>query len=182
MKKLKGFEAIYGKILFLGTSVGGNSMKRGFYYMDRNNKFWELIDKICDTNYFSIKKNEYLLSLNNEPLKDFIRQEIKQKLNEFNIGISDIIESCENTTNSSDSGIVKTSIVYNHELNSLVQNADIIVLNGTGRTVKEFYKAVEYLKIDISNKNVLAVYSSSGAANGTGNKRDVMWISIRKFI
>ena len=182
MKELKGFESIYGTILFLGTSVGGNSMERGFYYMDRNNKFWELIDKICDTNYFSNKKNEYLASLNNESQKKFIRQEIKNKLKEFNIGISDIIESCENTTNSSDNGIIKTSIVYNHQLNNLVQNSKIIVLNGTGRAVKEFYKAVDDLKIDINNKNILPVYSSSGAANGTGNRRDSMWISIRKYL
>ena len=124
-RHLVGFEPIYGKVLFLGTSVGGNSMDRKFYYMDKRNKFWNYIDNICNTNFFSNKKEEYLSSINDDEKKERIRNEIKEKLGEYGIGISDVIRECDNTTNSSDNGIINVS--YNTHLKDLIDRANVVV-------------------------------------------------------
>ncbi|MBP3224831.1 MAG: hypothetical protein J6M14_05930 [Campylobacter sp.] len=177
---LKGFEPIFGKVLFLGTCVGKTSMDCGFYYMDKKNKFWELIDEMCLKNgFFTSKRDEYI---KNSQKKDSIKKDIIAKLENFNIGISDIIESCENTTNSSDRGIIRESIVYNKELQDLIKKADVIVLNGKTTTYNEFKKAIKKQEIVLGNKIVIAINSSSGANNGNKEKRKNEWRNISKYL
>lgn len=177
---LKGFEPIFGKVLFLGTCVGKTSMERGFYYMDKKNKFWELIDEICLRNgFFTSKRDEYIKNSQN---RDSIEKDIRAKLKNFNIGISDIIESCENTTNSSDRGINRDSIVYNEKLQDLIKKADVIVLNGKTTTYNEFKKAIKKQEIVLDNKMVIAINSSSGANCRNNEKRKNEWRDISKYL
>ncbi|MDA3062053.1 MULTISPECIES: hypothetical protein [unclassified Campylobacter] len=177
---LKGFEPIFGKVLFLGTCVGKTSMDYDFYYMDKRNKFWDLIDEICLTdNFFASKRDEYIKNSQN---RNGIKKDIIDKLKEFGIGISDIIESCENTTNSSDGGIIPESIVYNKKLYDLVKKADIIVLNGKKRTNDEFKKAIKEKQINVDNKKVIPINSSSGANNRNKEKRKNEWRDISKYL
>lgn len=133
---------------------------------------------MCNTNFFLQTKKEYLSCLDNEYKKNIIRNRIKEKLRFFNIGISDIIEKCDNTTNSSDNGIIRETLAYNQELPKLICNADTIILNGQGRTKKEFDIAVELKNIDLSQKKVITVISSSSVANRYYKEREQMWKNI----
>lgn len=186
MAKLNGFKPIFGKVLFLGTCVGKTSMERGFYYMDKKNKFWELIDEICLRNiFFTSKRDEYIKNSQNgenRENRDSIEKDIRAKLKNFNIGISDIIKSCENTTNSSDRGIIRESIVYNEKLQDLIKKADVIVLNGKTTTNNEFKKAIKKQEIVLGNKMVIAINSSSGANCRNNEKRKNEWRDISKYL
>lgn len=107
----------YKKVLFLGTHITEKSIEKGFFYLGVNNCFWELVS--------SLYENNPALSSESSP------ERLYSECQNLHIAIADIIGSCK-CVGSKDDFIIEETIVINKYLKPLLQEADIIVINGKG--------------------------------------------------
>jgi hypoxanthine-DNA glycosylase len=119
----KIFQPINFKYLLLGsftTKAIGVENSYDWYYGSKRNQFWQLIEstyntKLPDTNS---------------------RKSLFEKLN---IGIADIIYSCERKEgNSLDSNLI--NIVYNPQIEELISNPGLITIYFSSRFVENLFK------------------------------------------
>ena len=112
MKVIHNLKPIYdknSKILILGSMPSIISRNNNFYYANKNNRFWLIINKLYNVNLRT-----------NEEKKEFL---IKN-----NIAMWDVIKSCE-INNSDDSSIKNIEV---NDIKTIIQNSNIkyIYLNG----------------------------------------------------
>ena len=82
-KLVKGFDPIYdenSEVLILGTAPGVESLKKGEYYADPGNRFWEMIEAVYGSN--------------GTPLKSAVYQEKIKYLLDNKIALWDILAFC----------------------------------------------------------------------------------------
>lgn len=141
------------KILILGSFPSIKSREIGFYYQNKSNRFWRIL--------------EALYNLEKEQLKDIKTQQ--NFLKKHNIALWDITQSCE-IKNSSDSTIKNAKI---NDLSLILNEAKIekIAINGK-KALELFQKSSFYQKHSLkegilhykqSEIKILALPSSSSA-------------------
>ena len=137
------------KIIILGTFPGKDSLDKKEYYSSNTNKFWQLLG-IDSPDYKTKEKS----------------------LKKLNIGIWDVIDSCDREESSSDKDI--KNVKYNK---LSVLKGKIILFNGK-KAYKYFLKAEkeQELDFDVSEKNVLP--SSSAAYSITFEGKKEKWNKI----
>lgn len=151
-----GFEPIVSsntEILVIGTLPGGESLRKGQYYADYDNLFWDIIIRVLDENW-----NNYLLvqeELGYRERCDFL---LKKK-----IGLWDVLASAERES-SSDNKIRNPE--YN-EFASFFENhkkIDKLIFNGKKSYI--FFKK-EYLSL--LHKYEYAILNSTSPQNSTNS-------------
>lgn len=191
VNKVKCFNPIYNKnckVLILGNAPGNSSIKKGFYYLDGRNYFWELIDYVTnEKGFFNSKRQEYnriyedkkISSREKNKLLNEIKQDIERKLFKHKIAIFDVIKECKRK-NSSDNSIVHKSIKIN-KLDEMCKSVKHIFINGKSykqgspyRNFKQNY--YKYLK----KTTILNSSSCSNRNNKSTIKRD--WKKISSYI
>ena len=180
----KGLDYIFDtntKIIIMGTFPSIKS--RDFcYYNNPQNQFWSIIAKIC----------------NDEKIIYGTREERYNCLYKNNIGLWDVIESCEFTEKSSlDSKIIKDSIIYNDF--SLLQkkcpNLKCIVFNSkkAQKFFERYLKQVDKYPIlkdaaytnwlnKIISKTILPSPSSANARMSFKEKLEIWQNFLNKFL
>lgn len=129
----------YSKILILGSFPSKISRTNNFYYANKNNRFWKILEIIFNIN------------LNN------INDKINFLLNN-NIALWDVIHSCE-INKSSDSSIKN---VMPNDIKSIINNSNIKHIFITGKTAFKYYnKFFKDLNISIT---ILPSTSSANAS------------------
>lgn len=143
MKVFHEIKPIYNKnskILILGSMPGPVSRKENFFYANKSNRFWKIME-----NLFNIKL------LTNEERTLFL-------LNN-NIALWDVIYSCD-VVGSSDASIKN---VTPNDIDGLIKKTNIEYIFVTGKT-SEYY----YNKYVLSKTNIKPIYlPSPSAANAT---------------
>ncbi|MGN1379795.1 MAG: DNA-deoxyinosine glycosylase [Bacilli bacterium] len=119
MKVYHTLKPIYNKnskILILGSMPSVISRNKNFYYANKNNRFWKIIENLFDIKLISnAEKNEFLL---------------KNK-----IALWDVIKSC-NIIGSSDCSIKNVEI---NDISYLLNHSNIKYIFVTGKTALKFY-------------------------------------------
>lgn len=172
------FNPIEGEILFVGNAVPKFSGDNGFYYLHNKNSFWKLLDYIFFNNVETFEKLRKEYTDGNRS-REITKKKYLDLLKEKRIGLIDVIKSCENLTNSKDSGILKDTIVYNDELEKYVNKATIVFINGK-TTFKNFKKALGN-KYDLYVSKCITLVSSSNAAS-IKNKQDLWRKAVSPYI
>ena len=115
----------YSKILILGSMPSITSRNNNFYYANKYNRFWKIINNLFNTNLTTnIEKINYLLNKN--------------------IALYDIIKECT-ITNSSDSTISNIKLT---NIETIIKNTNIKHVFCLGKlTYKLFNKYFSYLNI-----------------------------------
>ena len=114
-KKSKSeFKPIYNsetKVLILGSHPSVKSKEAGFYYMNPRNRFWQVLSMLFDVDFKSMSKDEKI-----------------EKLKNLNIGLYDVVMSCD-IIGSSDLSIKKVEPI---DLKYILDNSNVryIYLNG----------------------------------------------------
>ena len=128
------------KILILGTFPSIISRNDNFYYANKNNRFWKILENI-----FNIRLENY--------------EDKKQFLLNNNIALWDVIKSCE-IKNSDDSSIKN---VIPNDIDKIIKNSSIKYIFVTGKIALKYYNKY------ISDKtNIKAIYlPSPSSANAT---------------
>ncbi len=147
-------------------------MEKGFFYVDDGNDFWKLIDHSFFKDELVFERLRRAYKNANESKRKEIKEEFINKLNSIEVGLSDVISKCENTTRSKDETIIEESIEYNHELKDLIDFCDVIILNGVGDTKRNFKKAIREKDISINNKKMFYLNSSANYQGLTSEKKD----------
>lgn len=127
MKVTHTLEPIYdqnSKILILGSMPSVISRKENFYYANKTNRFWAILEHLFDT---SLKTNE--------EKKEFL---IKQK-----IALWDVIKECD-IISSKDSSIKNVMI---NDIESILKNSSIQCIFCTGKTAYHLF--LKYIKVEI---------------------------------
>ena len=114
------FDAYYNRdseILILGSMPSVKSRELGFYYMHPQNRFWNILEKVFDTNIGSSIEDK----------KTFLKK--------YKIALWDVIESCE-IKGSSDSSISNVKI---NDIKSIIIKTNIKYIYCTGKKSFELY-------------------------------------------
>ena len=135
--KQNTFEPIYtnkSEILILGSFPSEISRARNFYYSNKHNRFWDVLDELY-------KHNFKTLVINN---KDY--EAVKTKLNDLHIALYDVVKSCS-IKGSLDSKLYIKE--YSDKLKQIIDldNIKLIVFNGTkayNLFIKEFKSSISY--------------------------------------
>lgn len=180
--ELVGFPAIPGKILILGNSVAFGSMEKGFFYVDDGNDFWQILDMAFYPGKSVFEKLRVDFKKGNEQERVAIKQRFIELLNANDIGLSDVISKCINETRSKDPTIKKETIEYNNQLPSLIDNCEVIIINGYTDTYSNFRKALNKYSIDISSKKLFVVGSSANYRGMTNEKRGLRGLEWAKAL
>ncbi len=128
------------KILILGSFPSEKSLKEGFYYGNKNNKFWKVLSE-----YF------------NEKIEDNINSKIKFLLN-HNIALWDIVKTT-NLIGSSDNKLEKGNFKINNIENFLKKHENIKTIFCNGKTSfsisSKFFPKVNFIYLpSTSSANV----------------------------
>lgn len=140
MKVYHNFKPIYNKyskILILGSMPSVISRNQGFYYANKNNRFWSILESL-----FKVKLNS------NEEKEKFL-------LNN-NIALWDVIKTCD-ITGSSDSSIKNVEV---NDISKIIKDSEIETIFVTGKTALNNYN--KYLK-DKVKKDAIYLPSPSSA-------------------
>ena len=140
MKVYHNFKPIYNKyskILILGSIPSVISRNQGFYYANKNNRFWSILESL-----FKVKLNS------NEEKEKFL-------LNN-NIALWDVIKTCD-ITGSSDSSIKNVEV---NDISKIIKDSEIETIFVTGKTALNNYN--KYLK-DKVKKDAIYLPSPSSA-------------------
>lgn len=121
------------KILILGSFPSIKSRELGFYYQNKNNRFWKILEAV-----YHLKKGE---------LKDIKAQ--KFFLKEHNIALWDVVQSCE-IKNSSDSTIKNPQI---NDLTLILNQAKIQTIALSGKKAFELFQKSSFYQKYISSSN-----------------------------
>jgi TDG/mug DNA glycosylase family protein len=127
MKVYHTLKPIYNynsKILILGSMPSIISRENNFYYANKNNRFWTVIEKLFNVKFNNNQEKELFL-LNN------------------NIALWDTIESCD-IINSQDSSIKNIKV---NDINNLISKTNIKYIFCTGKTSYNIF--VKYIKTNI---------------------------------
>lgn len=138
------------KVLILGTFPGSVSLKAGQYYADSRNYFWQLLGRVFEINL---------------PVLSY--RERCAKLRERQIGLWDVIETCERK-GSLDKAIRHESVRELSALLKIAPNLEFIAFNGN--------RARRYVSYDFVS-NVLPSSSSSNT-HGTVETKSNSWSRI----
>ena len=125
------------RVLILGSFPSVKSREVDFYYGNKNNRFFKILEVIFDEN----------IGESREAKIDFLRR--------HKIALFDVVKSCE-IVGSSDSSLIVKEV---NDIGKLIENTDIekILLNGK----KAFEIFQKYIKID--KVNYFYIPSSSPA-------------------
>ena len=148
------------KVLIFGTFPGEESLRKKQYYGNTNNKFWKLLGEVV---------NEDLVNMEYElRLKTILKH---------NIGMWDIIESCDRT-GSSDNKIVNETLNDFSNLNKF-ESLNVLCFNG-----KNQEKYLKKHKLVLSERFKIITLSSSSPANArmTFDEKLKNWKTIIEFI
>lgn len=140
MKVYHNFKPIYNKyskILILGSIPSVISRNQGFYYANKNNRFWTILESLFKVNLNSNEEKEKFL-LNN------------------NIALWDVIKTCD-ITGSSDSSIKNVEV---NDISKIIKDSEIETIFVTGKTALNNYN--KYLK-DKVKKDAIYLPSPSSA-------------------
>lgn len=140
MKVYHNFKPIYNKyskILILGSIPSVISRNQGFYYANKNNRFWTILESLFKVNLNSNEEKEKFL-LNN------------------NIALWDVIKTCD-ITGSSDSSIKNVKV---NDISKIIKDSEIETIFVTGKTALNNYN--KYLK-DKVKKDAIYLPSPSSA-------------------
>lgn len=140
MKVYHNFKPIYNKyskILILGSIPSVISRNQGFYYANKNNRFWSILESLFKVNLNSNEEKEKFL-LNN------------------NIALWDVIKTCD-ITGSSDSSIKNVKV---NDISKIIKDSEIETIFVTGKTALNNYN--KYLK-DKLKKDAIYLPSPSSA-------------------
>lgn len=124
------------KVLILGTMPSVKSREANFYYANKNNRFWPIMESIFNTKLETNEDKEKFL-INN------------------NIAIWDVIKSCD-ITGSSDSSIKNIKI---NDIDKVIKNSNIKAIFCTGK------KAYETLNKNYKTNSPIIYLSSPSSAN-----------------
>ncbi len=128
------------KILILGSLPSVKSREDNFYYANKNNRFWKIIETIFMKNLESSKDKEMFLIKNN-------------------IALWDVIKECD-ITGSSDASIKN---VIPNDINFIKKNSNIKYILVTGKTALKYYE--QFIENQV---NIKAIYlPSPSSANAT---------------
>lgn len=130
----------YSKVLILGSFPSEKSLKEGFYYGNKNNKFWKVLAK-----YF------------NEEIEDSINNKIKFLLN-HNIALWDIVKTTS-LKGSNDANLKKEAFEINNIENFLKQHKSIKTIFCNGKAsfsiASKFFPAIAFIYLpSTSSANV----------------------------
>ena len=149
MKVFHTLNPIYNKnskILILGSMPSVISRNKNFYYANRNNRFWNIMENLFLTKFNSnLEKREFLL--NNK------------------IALWDVIKCCE-IKGSSDNSIKNVNI---NDINYLIKKSNIKYIFVTGKKALNLYN--KYL-LNITKKEAFYLPSPS-SANASYNLKDL---------
>ena len=149
MKVYHTLKPIYNKnskILILGSMPSVISRNKNFYYANRNNRFWNIMENLFLTKFNSnLEKREFLL--NNK------------------IALWDVIKCCE-IKGSSDNSIKNVNI---NDINYLIKKSNIKYIFVTGKKALNLYN--KYL-LNITKKEAFYLPSPS-SANASYNLKDL---------
>lgn len=143
MKVIHNLKPIYNtesKILILGSMPSKISRDYKFYYANKNNRFWAIIEVL-----FNIKLTSY-------------QEKEKFLLNNY-IALWDVIKECE-ITGSSDSSIKNVKV---NNISELIKKSNISVIFVTGKTALKYYNL--YLKNEIKKDAIYLPSPSSANAS-----------------
>lgn len=129
------------KVLIFGTFPGVESLRKKQYYGHKQNQFWKLLGGVIG--------------------KDLVNMDYDSRLKtllQHNIGIWDVIESCERI-GSSDNEIIKEKLNDFSKLNKF-KSLKVLCFNG-----KNQEKYLKKHKIDLSEKFKTITLPSSSPAN-----------------
>ena len=134
------------KILILGSMPSVISRNKNFYYANRNNRFWNIMENLFLTKFNSnLEKREFLL--------------------DNKIALWDVIKSCE-IKGSSDNSIKNVNI---NDINYLLKKSNIKYIFVTGKKALNLYN--KYL---LNNTKKEAFYlPSPSSANASYNLKDL---------
>lgn len=127
------FEPIPGKKIFLGTHAINSSLDLGFPYSKSGNKFYELINPELEMLRKIIEKDPNPENSENAILK------IEKYFKDNEIGIADMIDFCESTSSKDQDICLNKPIVWNEKLLELLENAELIILNGKSTNSKSAF-------------------------------------------
>lgn len=139
------------KILILGSFPSVKSREAGFFYGHPQNRFWQVLAKICNEN-----KPETI-------------EEKKAFLLKNNIAVWDVIESCD-ITGSSDSSIKN---VTPNDLRIILENANIEKIFVNGKKAEQLYK--KYIQSKISREAICLPSTSPANAAWSVEKLVMAW-------
>ena len=150
MKVYHTLKPIYNKnskILILGSMPSVISRNKNFYYANRNNRFWNIMENLFLTKFNSnLEKRKFLL--------------------DNKIALWDVINSCD-IENSSDSSI---SNVIPNDIGRILEKTRIKTIYVTGKKALELYQKYIYPKIGIE-----AIYlPSTSPANAVLKEEDLI--------
>ena len=148
MKLIHPLKPIYdknSKILILGSFPSTISRKSSFYYANKNNRFWLIIENLFNIKLNTIKEKKLFLLKNN-------------------IALWDVIYSCE--INKSNDSSIKNVIPNN--INSIINKSQIKHIFVTGKTALKYYN--KYLLNKLKIEAIYLPSSSSANARYSLNK------------
>lgn len=137
------FEPIYDEnstILILGSLPAVKSRKKGFYYSDSRNAFWEIISYVCGCSVPNTNEDKKQMLLNNH------------------IAIWDICKSCD-IKGSSDSSIKNETPT---DIPKLLKKAPIQKIYANGKTAADIYNELVKPQTGI---DIIRLVSSCNAQN-----------------
>ena len=188
---LKSLKIEYaGENVLLGSAIGINSMNLGYYYMDKKNAMYELLDeafskKLGFNESFVALRNEYIL--NSKKRKDIARK-ITCLLNKLNLRLEDIIHEHISRSGSKDTAIKRKNIKeYNKNLFQFLESkTGKIFVNGKNQIkfLKWFLQdehkmtpkeSSDYISRKVSENKLVFLESSSGANNKHKELRRHQW-------
>lgn len=140
MRQIHPLQPIYNKnskILILGSFPSEKSRENNFYYANKNNRFWRVIEKLFESKLISNEDKINILLTNH-------------------IALWDVINSCE-IHKSSDSSI--KDIIPN-DINSIINNSDIKYIFVNGKKALELYN--KYL-LAVTKLSAIYLPSTSSA-------------------
>jgi hypothetical protein len=93
------------KVIIIGSMTSPEGIDLGYYYMSRNNRFWEILDVLLrlpvkKPGSFTFQQDRLFNAMSKitwetpDYLKRDVRKNIERLLSEHNIGICDIFRSC----------------------------------------------------------------------------------------
>lgn len=127
------------KVLILGSFPSVKSREQGFFYGHKQNRFWQVVAKLC-----------------NEKIPESI-EEKKKLLLKNKIAVWDVIGSCE-LTGSADSTIKNVTA---NDLTKILNFAPIEKIFVNGKTAEKYYD--KYIKASIGRSAI--VLPSTSPAN-----------------
>ena len=140
MRQIHNLKPIYNnesKILILGSFPSIISRTNNFYYENKINRFWKVLEVIFNT-HLVLKEEKISFLLNN------------------NIALWDVINSCE-INNSSDSSIKN---VIPNDIGLIIEKSNVKTIFTNGKKAYNLYKRYLSKSLDI---NVISLPSTSSA-------------------